>query len=371
MKIGIDARPLTVDNFTGISNYLYQILLQWMEKHKENEYYLFSRRKICFEQENLPENWHIVNTPGAIDIKKLWFITELPKLLKAYDIDAFWGPNFRLPRKVKGIDYYVSVHDLAIFKFKKIGAFKNSMQIKLCLKGDLKKAKKIFAISKSTKRDIVELMSVPEDKVKVTYIAGNGAPKNNAVGEIREELRLDSDFLIFIGTIEPRKNICSIIKGFESYCTKYGNENLKLVLAGGRGWNCDDIYECRENSRYKERIIMPGYISASEKEYLLKNAKAFVYPSLYEGFGIPILEAFEYGLPVITSDNSSCPEVGGDAAFYVKADDFEQLGERIQEVLSLTKTQRDEFEGRMKEQERKFSWEKCAEETMVEIIRYD
>ena len=123
-----------------------------------------------------------------------------------------------------------------------------------------------------------------------------------------------------------------------------------------------------EQSEYREYIILTGYISAAEKSFLLKKAKCFLYPSLYEGFGIPVLEAFDANTPVITANNSSLPEVGGDAALYIETADVDGLSEQMYKVMNMSEKDRESLSKRMNRQLGKFSWEKCAEETMREIL---
>lgn len=396
MRIGIDARPLTMETFAGISNYEYQLVSSWMEHHPEHEYFLLSRRDTCFQGQRLPENWHLVNTPWMIDKQKLWFLFQLPKLIRELKLDVFWGPNYSLPQKVPGVRYCLSVHDLAIFKFRHVGQWKNAVKIKLFLRRDIRHATKVFAISESTKQDLISMFGVPPEKIRVTYLSGGDERKRSeqhgksgtqvrAEGDgttftsdkqadhapdIRPEIRqLDAVFL-FVGTIEPRKNILTIIKGYEQYCKENATSSEKpipLVLAGARGWNCEAIYQAVERSPYRAKILMPGYISDDEKDMLFQKAKAFLYPSLYEGFGIPVLEAFSRGVPVVTANNSSLPEVGGDAAFYMETYDADRLAVYLKE-LSVPDDQRwRSLQERMKQQVAKFSWERCAEETLREI----
>ncbi len=398
MRIGIDARPLTMETFAGISNYEYQLVSSWMEHHPEHEYFLLSRRDTCFQGQQLPENWHIMNTPWVIDKQKLWFLFELPKLIRELKLDVYWGPNYSLPQKVSGVRYCLSVHDLAIFKFRHVGQWKNAVKIKLFLRRDIRNAEKVFAISESTKRDLISMFGVSSEKIRVTYLSGgderkrsenhgqNGIqarPEGNQTAytpdkqlehtsDIRPEIRqLDSLFL-FVGTIEPRKNILTIIKGYEQYCNETAaasKEPLPLVLAGARGWNCEAIYQAVASSPYRAKILMPGYITDDEKEMLYQKAKAFLYPSLYEGFGIPVLEAFSRGVPVVTANNSSLPEVGGDAAFYMDTMDVGKLASYLKELSELQGQRLRELQERMKQQAARFSWERCAEETLQEIVR--
>lgn len=376
MKIGIDARLFTTPNFTGISRSVHEIIKMWAQKYPEHEYYLLSRRPIHLEFE-LPKNWHIVNTPWIIDKGKLWAIFELPKLIKELNLDVFWGTNYSLPRKVsKNTKYYVTVYDLALFKFKGIGATRNTIRLKLFAKSACKKAEKVIAISKATAKDITEIFKIPKSKISVSYCGGLptefSALMVDCTKEVNPVLKFNENFLLFISTIEPRKNIITIIKSFEKYIDDTG-ENTKLVLAGRRGWKCDEIYDVIKKSKYRNRIIMPGFISDKDKAYLLSNAKAFVYPSLYEGFGIPILEAFAYGVPVLTAKISSMPEVGGDAAYYIEnPTDINGLANLMKHVVNLDDNERKKIQERMKRQLRMFSWEKNANEMMeIFVDRYE
>ena len=380
MKIGIDARPLSVGKYTGIPFYEYMILKEWMVKHPEHEYYLFSLRPICWREDELPENWHIVNEPGLVKCERFkspwWFVFKLPREIRKLGLDAYWGPNFSMPRKVKGVEYYVTIHDLGVYHFEHIGQKRNEIQIKLYLPRNIRNARKVLTVSEFTKQDVVRTFGTAPDKIVTVY---NGGTVEWIQGEqdttaIREEIRGLKEFFLFIGTIEPRKNIPTIIKGYEIYIDKYfdniseGSRIPKLVLAGGKGWNCEEIYQMVEQSEYKEYIILTGYISAAEKSFLLKKAKCFLYPSLYEGFGIPVLEAFDANTPVITANNSSLPEVGGDAALYIETADVDGLSEQMYKVMNMNEKDRESLSKRMNRQLGKFSWEKCAEETMREIL---
>ena len=218
---------------------------------------------------------------------------------------------------------------------------------------------------------------------------GTGTGKTGK-DQVREELAaLESgSFFLFISTIEPRKNIVTIVHAFEAFKRREqeknsrqegsGEEenrpgqNIKLVLAGNKGWKYDEILAAVESSPYRNDILMPGYVSDTEKAMLLENAAAFLYPSLYEGFGIPILEAMYCGCPVVTSAVSSMPEVGGDAAFYIREPkNSEELADRMEEVCRLDSGELDELQVRMRRQVKKFSWKKNAEQMLQILCRRD
>ena len=175
---------------------------------------------------------------------------------------------------------------------------------------------------------------------------------------------LDKNYIFFVSTIEPRKNIVTLIKAFEDIKEKE-KDTLKLILSGGLGWKYKDVLTCISKSKYKDDILLTGYISKEEKNCLYKNNRCFVYPSLYEGFGLPILEAMSNHSVVVTSNVSSIPEVGGDVAiYYNNVKDYKELSETILKAIKMSEKEKEEIINRGLEQVKKFTWEKCAKETL-------
>lgn len=365
MKIGIDVTLFAEEHFTGISRCVDEVLKVWIKEKKDAEFYLFfcNKRPINIKRD-WPENWHLIGTDAPFNKTKLWKLFVLPKEIKKYKIDIFWGPNYYIPNKIKDVRMFVSVYDLAMFRIHGISKASTLIKHKLFLKKNCKDSDKIITISEATARDIEEIFGINPGKIGISYcgIDKNVSQRKIEEAEIRDELRIDSPFFLFIGTIEPRKNIETIIKAFDYYRKKYKTE-AKLVLAGGKGWNDEGIYQVLENSRNKKDILLPGYISDEERAYLLDNCEGFLYPSLYEGFGLPILEAFKFGKPVVTASVSSMPEVGGDAAFYVEnPKDYKGIAGYMDRIIHSSDSELEELKNNMKNQLDRFSWEKNAEE---------
>ena len=174
--------------------------------------------------------------------------------------------------------------------------------------------------------------------------------------------KIKKPYILFIGTLEPRKNVQMLIQAFNNL-KKEHNLPHQLVLVGGNGWMCDDILKEIESSDYKNDIIRPGYVADADLPAFINGADVFVYPSFYEGFGLPILEAMQCGTSVITSHVSSMPEVGGKACLYIDPNDKTELSEQIYKVVSDVSLQKDLSEKGI-EQSKNFSWEKCARETL-------
>ena len=296
----------------------------------------------------------------------MYFI--LPLKLKKDQIDIFWGTQHCLPKRTdytKKMKYILTIHDLAIFKFKKIGSFYNTIIQKIIVKKACNNADKIIAISNATKKDIVDICNIPEEKIEVIY-NGTNYTEQYGIAEkeeknILKELEIDNkEYILFLGTIEPRKNVDTIIKAFE--ILKEKNKKLILVIAGGLGWRYKKTLELIEKSTVKDDIKIIGYVDKTKKEVLYKNSKCFVYPSLYEGFGLPILEAMNGQTIVVTAKNSSLTEVGGECAIYCEEElDENKLAESISKALNMSLEERKNTITKSRELVKKFSWKKTSE----------
>lgn len=231
--------------------------------------------------------------------------------------------------------------------------------MRVILNSSCKTADSIIVPSLATKNDLVDYFKVKEDKIKVVYEGGDAEKSIRPIDkkELVDKYKITKPYFLYIGTLQPRKNIETIVDAFE----RLNNSNVQLVLAGGIGWGMEDTLNKIKLSNCSNNIILTGYISEAEKAALYSNAMSFVFPSLYEGFGIPILESFSYGIPVITARNSSLPEVGGDAAIYMEnVHSSEQLEEAMQTIINMDVQEREALSLRGIKQYNKFTWKKCA-----------
>ncbi len=364
MRIGIDARPFKYREFSGIPATIYEIMCIWMRQNPEHEYYLISNTLVQLPC-GLPDNWHIVVQSVRCRNGTLWMFLELPQIVKSLQLDVYWGTNYLLPQRVKGCRYVLTVYDLSFERYPYVSSRKTRFILKTFCKKACKIADAIFTISQSSAADIVELYGIAAEKVHTVYL---GAParrerKDLSAGEIASGTTR-SRYFLFLSTIEPRKNPLLVLKAYEQYCKNYGTE-IQLVFAGKHGWNVEDFDQYLEAHPYRQNIQMLGYIRSEEKEQLLENAEALVYPSVYEGFGLPILEAMNYGIPVITSDNSSMPEVGGDAALYIHDITSEdELCQLMRQVSTMSLAERTQLQERMMRNLDRFRWDECAEKVM-------
>jgi glycosyltransferase involved in cell wall biosynthesis len=226
----------------------------------------------------------------------------------------------------------------------------------------LKKSDKIISISHHTKNDIIKHFKIPEDNIKVIHLAANENYKplnENEINNIKQKYNLNYPFILYVGTLEPRKNIPTLLKAF--YKLKKQGIKHKLVITGKKGWKYKSIFETIEKLNLQKDVIFTGYVPDEDLPALYNAADLFVYPSIYEGFGLPPLEAMQCGTPVITSNTSSLPEVVGDAGIMVNPYDVDELANKMYEVLTNDGL-REELSKKGIERAKLFSWKKCAEE---------
>lgn len=372
-RIGVDARPLISSKPTGIGNYVKEILKR-IPKEERSKFFLYINKEIPQEVDIDLSGFNIRLIAGKIGT--LWVCLKLKKYILEDQIDTFWGTEHMLPLNAKNVKNVLSIMDIALMINPRWGSYKNAIMQNFFARISIKKADKILAISVATREDLVMRLHVDPKKVRVTLL---GAPyivkrffDEDDIKNLYHRLEITEDkkqeIFLYIGTIEPRKNIQTIVKAFNLYCKKY-NQNCILILAGGLGWRTTPIINEINKSKYNSKIILPGYITEKEKAILYSKATAFVFPSNYEGFGLPILEAMQYGLPVITSSSSSLPEVGGELAYYLKdTHDYRQLAQLMKYVADLSLDMKQDLAKKEKNWCEKFNWNDCANQTRVEIL---
>lgn len=234
--------------------------------------------------------------------------------------------------------------------------------MKLWGRYSIKKAKKIITISNSSKNDIIKTYGVKANKIAVIYPGIRKISVNERVlnmNELNKKFGIEGDYILFVGTLQPRKNISKLIEAF----SKLKKQNLKLVIVGKKGWLYEDILNAPAKFGISEKVKFLDFVNDEDLPSLYKNALCFVLPSLYEGFGLPVLEAMQYGCPVLTSNVSSLPEAGGDGAIYFDPQNADDIAQKIEEVIS-NKNLREEMVKKGYNQVKKFSWKKTAKETL-------
>lgn len=369
MKIGIDARPLS-KKLTGIGVYLYEVIKQLSVIDTKNEYMLYSNKDLL-QDISLGTNWSVVIDPFPIGT--IWLNIFIPKNIKKDRLDVFWATSQILPIIKCNCISILTVHDLALLKFP-VGSSYNTFVQKLFLSRSCHTADKIISVSESTKNDFIDFFNVDKRKIKVIY---NGVTeklfpidKIEAKDYIQKKYEINQDFILFLGTIEPRKNIKTIIKAFYLF-KKNRKFNCKLVLAGGIGWKTKSIFELVKKLNLDEDIRFLGYIDEADKIYLYNACEFFVFPSIYEGFGIPLLEAMKCGKTTITTNISSMPEVIGTEGAGLMIDDYHDYKTLATyfKKLYTDKEYNNSFREKAIEQSRKFSYSLCAKATLELLLK--
>lgn len=381
MKIGIDVRVLMDERYSGVSEFAYNLIKEILKLDKKNEYRLFynSFKDLRgFEQAMADLRGQEKERVSLIKYKYpnkllnyfLFNTLSWPKIDSRLEADIFWMPHINfiaLSGRAKSI---LTIHDLSFMRYGEFfSARKNFWHKMINAKKLVKKFDKIIAVSENTKSDIIELCGVRPEKIEVIY-PGLGEEFKEVISnklEVRSKYSLPEKFILFLGTIEPRKNIEGLISAFNELKKDERFKEYKLVLAGGKGWKSENIYLAWKSSPYKDDINFLGYIPKEEKPFLYSLASLFVYPSFYEGFGFPPLEAMASGVPVIISFASSLPEVIGGAGLMVDPYNITDIKIAMEKVLMDEKFRNSLVEKGF-EQVKKFTWQKTAEK-YLQIFR--
>lgn len=366
MKVGIIADMVT-DKKTGVGNYACRCATNLFRIDCQNTYtiihYSIEISKYFDYKNNL--KFFIVKKPeiflGSIIRKLVLF----PRLIHEKDFDIVHdtyqlGPLFIRNEHCLTI---TTVHDLVPVLFSE-APFITKVRHRIIMPVLMRRIDKIIADSNSTKQDIISIFNIPEEKIKVIHLAADEQFKpldNDIVIEIKQKYNVNFPFILYVGTLEPRKNITTLIKAF--YELKKKNLEHKLVIAGKKGWKYKEIFETINNLNLQNEVKFTGYVPDEDLPGLYNGADLFVYPSLYEGFGLPPLEAMACGIPVITSNTSSLPEVVGNAGIMVDPLDVNKFAYSINEVLTNGALNM-ELRKKGLERAKMFSWEKCARETL-------
>lgn len=364
---------------TGIEEYTINLLSNMLGLDKNIKFKLFyngrKKTELKYDFLKLPnvelKELEIPNRILDLSFRFLNF-PKIDELLGGADV--FFSPHIFSSAVSKKCKTVVTFHDLSFASHPEFySAGKNYWHFSMNPKRQARKADKIIAVSKSTKDDLVNLYKINPDKITVIYSGINLEAGilnlESGILEVKKKYNLPDYYILYLGTLEPRKNIVNLIKAFELFkknelkSNKLQATSYKLIIAGAKGWLYEDIFKAAKKSAFKNDIIFTGFADDEDKPVLYSLADLFVYPSFYEGFGFPPLEAMSHGTPVITSDFSSLPEAVGDAAIMVNPYNPNELAKAMELVLGDEKLKSFLIKKGF-EQIKKFSWHKCAGETL-------
>ena len=410
MVIGIDGNEANVERKVGISEYAFELLKEFYEIRNSN-IEISNKYKIkpfdSAHGKNIKYKIYLKDIPRLdmpketdwwkyeiVGPRKLWTQIGLPLNLyfRKPRPDVFFSLTHYAPR-FSPVPTAIAIMDMSFVKYSELFAKRDLYQLTKWTYYSAKNAKKVFTISKASKDDILKEYHVPEENVIVTYPGIKSVDSSKyqvaSMDELKKKYKIGNEYILFVGTIQPRKNIARLIEAFskivrgpaahhppkvhQSHSFPAGTfrgspirvtpSQLQLVIVGKKGWLYEEILNAPEKYGVSKNVIFLDYVPNEDLPALYKNALCYVLPSLYEGFGLPVLEAMQYGCPVITSNVSSLPEAGGDAALYVDPQSTEDITDKIKLVLDSKKL-REEMVKKGYQHLKKFSWEKAAKETL-------
>lgn len=374
MRIGVDIRSLLDAKGGGVATYTEKLLTNLAEVDTQNEYLLFYNIFQKNNESRLKEKFYApnfeirsFNFPNKLFNASLNYIhyPQLDKLLKGTDL--FFVPNLTFLALSASTKKVITLHDLSFLLYPKFYSVKgrwwhqtiNPQKI-------VKKFDKIIAVSESTKNDVINLLNIDPNKISAIYsgIDAKEYQLSNAEKEkeIVKKYQLPDEFILSLSAIEPRKNIDSLVSAFKLF-QKHNPNSHHLVIVGGLREKAKDFRSLYQDSEFKDRIHFIGYVPNEEKPYLYRLADLFVYPSFYEGFGFPPLEAMASSTPVIASCSSSLSEVCDDAVVLIDPYNIKELAVAIDQVITNDELSHNLVEKGLK-QVQKFPWQKTAQNTL-------
>lgn len=371
MKIAVNTRLLLKNKLEGIGWFSYESLKRIVLNHPEHSFYFIFDRPYSDEFIFANNVTPVVAGPPARHpiLHYIWFEYTIPRVLKRINPDIFVSPDAYLSLSSKFIDLIV-IHDLNFEHYPEHMPLLNRKYYRYFTPKFAKKASRIATVSQFSKDDIVKQYKVDANNIDVLYNGSNEffKPINETEKvKIRKNYSFGSDYFVFVGAFNPRKNLQNIFKAFDKFKESDKND-MKFVVVGEKMYWSPEIKASYENMKFKTDVVFTGRLGANELSKVVGGATALVYASFFEGFGIPILEAFNAEVPVITSNVTSMPEIAGDAALLVNPFDIEDIASALQKItvdkeFAVTLTNR----GRIRSKE--FSWEKTADNLWQSILK--
>lgn len=385
MKIVIDVRCLMAGRRTGVEEYTLNLLFNLFEADQENEYVLFLN---SWKEPNF--DFSVFQKFSNVSIKRFripnkllnfsfWYLgwPHIDKMVGGADI--VYLPNIIFNAVSKKTKLVVTIHDLSYERYPEHFSFKRRLwhafinPKKIC-----RRANRIIAVSESTKNDIRTIYKIPSKKIKTIYSAVDDRfhPLNRndqKLLRVKVGYKFPYRFILYLSTIEPRKNIIGLIRAFDKLqieAHRTGNMEIlkyKLVIAGAKGWLAKEIFQERRKAEFRDHIQMIKFVRDEYKEYVYNLATMFIYPSFFEGFGFPPLEAMKCGVPVISSNNSSLPEIVGKAGIIVDPSKPDELCRAMKEMIESPEL-REKLISKGIERASEFSWKKTAV-SFLDLVR--
>lgn len=353
MRIAVNTRLLIPGKLTGVGHFTYEVLKKMVPDHPEVEWiFIFDRpydKSFVFADNITP----VVALPPARApyLFYIWFELAVPRIIKKYKADLFLSPDNFMSLSIK-VPTLLVIHDLAYLHYPEMVSYLQIKYYRYFIPKFIYKSDKIATVSKTTYHDILENFDIHPSKLDVVSLGLNE-------GFTNDDKAQTGNYFLHLGTIQPRKNIIGLLKSFEIYKNRF-NDSSELHFIGNKGWKDKNIYTFLEGMTHKNDVKMIGYLSNEEISAKLNKAIALINISLFEGFGMPVIEAQQCGCPVICSDRSSLPEASGGAAILVDPLNTDAIVEAMFKIKNDQKL-RSELILQGYENVKKFSWQNTSD----------
>jgi len=368
MIIAIDGYEANVDKRVGIGRYAYEILSNLSKLGKAA---VGNKEKLQFRiylpekpKNDMPREtyWWQYRVVGP---KRFWTWVWLPLRLfiDRPRADVVFSPTHYIPR-FTATPRLMSIMDLSYLTYPQLFRKKDLHQLIHWTAYSVVNASRVFTISEFSKHAIIEAYHIPESKVVVTH-PGFSMDKPIINQDIHKKYKCKPSYILSVGTIQPRKNYTHLIEAFAKYCKNMNNTQTDLIIVGKKGWLYDQILSAPKMYGVEDRVKFLSFVPDTDLPSLYAKAECFCLPSLYEGFGLPVLEAMAVGCPVVVSNSSSLPEIAGKAGIYVDPQDVDSIAKGIDTAIKEKNTPKGKERIRIGyDQTKKFTWEKAAKETL-------
>lgn len=364
MKIGLEATRADKKFKTGTEWYAWHLLQHFKKIDKSSQFIVYYNQHLAGDLLDAPSNFYFKRLPWPFS--KFWTHLRLGGELVLHPVDKFFASN-AVPMMGRG-EIIVTIHDLGFLKNPELYHPLERWYQKWSHNIAVRRADKIITISEATKEDIIKYYPLAKDKIKVIYLGWDSSDFRPLSAEKQEQFKGEHDYaenyILYTGRIETKKNVQNLIRAY-----RQGNFKWPLMLAGRPGnFGYQEIQQMIKDYNIKDDVILLGYVSQKNYPKLMASAKLLVFPSKFEGFGLPILEAMASGVPVVCSDMPVLHEVAGEAALYFNPDDPTDMKNKIKQVAQEERL-REIMVNKGLKRAKEFSWEKCAKETLNYILK--
>jgi glycosyltransferase involved in cell wall biosynthesis len=367
MNIVLDARTVG-RHFSGVGFYVLELVRAFSTIGAPHRYHLLVHGDSALDDVSLDERFRIHRTkasPESHPLGDLWEEFALPRLAAFVGADVLHGPAFLIPLRRTGLATVVTIHDLVAFTHPKTIPWKYALYMRGRIRRAVQTASRTICVSESAKRDVVRLLEAPPEKIACIHhgVAERFRPQTpERISEVRRRHGLERPYVLFVGNLEPRKNLAGLVRAFR-ILRRERKEPLDLVVAGQIAWKSGELLKELNAEDVREAVRLTGYFPVADLPALYSGALAFVFPTLWEGFGMPVLEAMACGAPVVTSRVPSIEEIAGDAAVWVDPHSPDSIAQGIRDALEGA-VPREEWTRRGIERASHFSWRETALRTL-------